>query len=370
MTPLTSKVMLNIFNPPFIGSRTPVVLPMYSYVIGCLKRELEKVNRYYTENVYIVQNTHRLVKLIIDLQTIIQSSPENVVRIVRNESDRLCRAYGITSPVVNGGISTAGEMYNKNCPEVFISVEYEFDTKQCYQNYKTLKPVRVLSHDFTDLEFGLANGKYSSTERGPAVFSIDLALFALQYKAWYDNERYVKETNTYLPTHYFVVKYILNNLVTTHVDIAIFNRLNAILHNKFIPAGSSKHSFLVADHSAKLDQTHKLLIERFTGTQSDYTQRLESIPSLDYGSYLRSVNIPDMAPTRQVTWALVLARLNTIEYLLGVDRIASGQAINQFDREVIARELRVLRSDRALSMYLPPATMDRINTIYSTVSRQ
>lgn len=362
--------MLNVFNPPVMGTRTPVVFPMYSYVVSCLNRELLKVKQYYENNLYVVPNNHRLVKLIIDLQTYMQSSPEMIARLVVNESDRLCRAYGITSSVINGGISTAGDMYNRNSPEVFISIEESINIKAVYDNFRDQEPVRVLTHDFTDLEFGLANGKYSGSERGIAVFGINLPLLAVQYKAWYDKERYVKETDTYLPTHYFVVKYILRNMISSHVDIAMFNRLLALLHNQYIPNGVNHHSFLIADHSAKLDQTHEQLLQRLKNTQTDYIQRLESLPSLEHGSYLRTVTIPDVAPTRQIKWAMVLSRLKTIEYLLTIDRISNGQAINQMDRETIARELRVLRSDRALTMYLPEPTMNRINNIYAIVSRE
>lgn len=362
--------MLNIFNPPFMGGRTPPVIPLYDYAIQTMNREMKRVKEFYRENIYTLDNTHRIIKLLIDLQTYMGSSPEVLVRTIRAETPRLCRAYGINSPVVYSGIQTPGEMYKRNCPEVFISVEYDFDVKNCWTHFRQLQPIKVLSHDFTDLGFGLANGRYNAEAVGTTVFSIDLAMLALQFKAWWDTERYVKETNLYLPTHYFAHKYPIVNLLGTHTDVAIFNRLLMLSKNGNIPNDRNHHSFMLADVTGKIDSCHEKLLERFKTTPMEYLQRLNAIPSLQYGSFYRSMNHPDLAPTRNVRWALVLARLNTVEFLLEMDRISNSQYMNLYERETVARELRVMRNERSLSAYLPQGTIDRIARVYTEVSRE
>lgn len=362
--------MLNIFNPPYLGGRTPPVIPLYDYVTQTMNREMQRVKAYYRENIYTLENTHRLVRLLIDLQTYMHCSPEVLVRTIRTETPRLCRAYGINSPVVMSGIDSLGELYKRNCAEVFISVEYDFDVKKCFNHFRQLQPVKVLSHDFTDIGFGLANGQYDSEEVGTVVLSIDLALLALQFKAWWDTERYVKETDTYLPTHLFAHRYVIVNMLGTQTDISIFNRLLSLSKNTPIPTARGHHSFMIADSTSRLDSCHVKLLERFKNTPMDYMQRLNAVPSLQYGSYYRSMNHPDLAPTRYVRWALVLSRLNSVEFLLEMDKVSKSQHMNLYERDTVARELRVMINERSLSAYLPSPTIDRINRVYSEVSRE
>lgn len=362
--------MLNIFNPPFMGGRTPPVLPMYDYVVRTMNREMSRVKDYYRENNFSLENTHRIIKLLIDLQSYMDCSPETLVRAVRIDLPRLCRAYGITSALGNGGIQTRGEMFKQNCADVFISVEYDFDVKKCYTYFQQLQPIKVLSHDFTDIGFGLANGKYNSQEYGTCVFSIDITMLALQFKAWWDKERYIKEQDINLPTHIFAQRYPIVNILGTHTDIAIFNRLISLLKGKEIPNSRNQHSFMVADVSPQLDKTHLQLIDKLKATKTDYLQRLNAIPSLQFGSYFRSTNHPDLAVTRNNRWAMTLARLNTVEFLLEVDRVSNSEATNMYERELMARELRIMFNDRSLTPYLPTVTVDRITRVYSEVSRE
>lgn len=362
--------MLNLFNPPFMGGRTPPILPMYDYIIKTMNREMDRVKNYYRENIYVLENSHRLIRLLIDLQTYMTLSPESLVRTIRNETPRLCRAYDINSPIVHSGIQTIGEIYKRNCAEVFISVEYDFDVKKCIDNFQQLQPIHVLTHDFTDLGMGLANGKYNSEEFGTSVFSIDLALLALQFKVWWEKERYVKETDTYLPTHYFAHKYPIVNMLGTHTDVCIFNRMVSLARGITPPNGRNHHSFLVADISDKIDGTHEKLLERFKSTPMDYLQRLNAIPSLQYGSYYRSVNHPELAPTRNVRWAMVLSRLNAVEFLLTMDEASNSEHMNLYERTVIATELRIMRNDRTITAYLPSTTVNRLERVYQSVSRE
>lgn len=353
-----------------MGGRTPPILPMYDYIIKTMNREMDRVKKFYQENIYTLDNSHRLIRLLIDLQSYMSLNPESLVRTIRTETPRLCRAYNINSPLVHAGIQTMGEMYKRNCAEVFISVEYDFDVKKCMEGFRFLQPIHVITHDFTDLGMGLANGKYNSEEHGTAVFTIDLAMLALQFKMWWELERYVKETDTYLPTHYFAHKYPIVNLLGSHNDVCIFNRIVALSNGIKPPAGRSHHSFLIADISAQLDNTHERLLERFQSTPMDYLQRLNAIPSLQYGSYYRSTNHPDVSPTRNINWALVLARLNSVEFLLNLDNASNAEHMNQYERTVIAIGLRAMRNDRSLLAYLPPATVNRFEKVYSIVNRE
>lgn len=362
--------MFSLFNPPFNKDRTPIVLPIFDYLVKQTHYEVNKVVDFYKENLYNAKTTDRLVKILMDLQSFMHLSPESLVNTVRNHSARLCNAYNIVSPITNGKITNQGEMYNRNNPELFIYVEYPFDVKKCVNNYKHLKPVRVVSHEFSDFGYGLANGQYQTQETGIAIFTIDLALLALQYQQWFHTERYIKERETYLPTTHFVARYIWTGLLSTHMDNVIFNRLLNRLRNVRSAPTPNPHSFYLADYGDRIDGTLDQLIDRFKRQPMDWMQRLNSLPSLEYGSYFRSVSYPDTAPTRQIRWAMVLSKLKIVEFLLLTDQFSGNEALNLTDRQAIARELRVMRNDRSFELFVPQAVLSRIERIYEEVSKE
>ena len=362
--------MFSLFNPPFDSERNKIVLPMFDYLTKQTLHEVDKVRTYYQENITTVKTSDRLVKLLVEMQTWMDFAPETLVKVVRNNTPRLCNAYNIVSPVSQGKITNQGEMYNRNNPELFISVEYPFDVKKCVTYYQNLKPLRVVSHDFTDFSYNIANGNYLSSESGICIFTIDLALLALQYQQWYHKERYVEARKYHHPTTYFVVKYLLTGMLSTHMDNVLFNRFLNRLQGEPCAQGRPNPGILLVDYGARYDDLFDTLIEKFRRQPTVWTQRLNSLPSLEYSTFFRSVSYPDVAATRNIKWAMVLSKLKIVEALLLTDQFDGNESFNNFERETIARELRVLRNDRSLVVFLPQKVLDRIERVYSIVNKQ
>lgn len=362
--------MFSLFNPPFNSERNKIVLPMFDYLAKQTKYEVDKVKTFYQENLTNVKTTDRLVKLLIEMQSWMNFSPETLVQMVRNNTPRLCNTYNLVSPVTQGKISNQGEMYNRNNPELFISVEYPFDVKKCVTYYQDLKPLRIVAHDFTDFSYNIANGNYLSGESGICIFTLDLALLALQYQQWYHKERYVKQRQYHLPTTYFVVRYLLTGLLSTHMDNVLFNRFVYRLQGEVAAKAKPNPGILLVDYGDRYDSLFDDLIEKFKTQATGWQQRLHSLPSLEYGTYFRSIAYPDVAATRQIKWAMVLSKLKIIEMLLLTDEFNGNESLNNHERETIARELRTLRNDRSLVIFLPQRVLDRIERVYSTVNKQ
>lgn len=362
--------MFSLFNPPFTSDRNKIVLPLFDYLDQQTKHEVKKVVQHYRENVIPVKGDHRLVKLLNELKSYMSLSPETLVSVMRANSNRLCGAYNFVSPTINGKINNQGDMYNRNNPELFIYVEYPFDVKKCMDHYKELKPVRVISHDFSDFGYGLANGQYLSAESGLSIFTIDLALLALQYQQWYHKERYVKERDYHHPTTVFISRYILTGLLSTHMDNVLFNRFMNRLTNKQNAPTKASYPFMLVNYGDRYDNQFDLLIEQFKTRSTEWSQRLNTLPSLEYGHYFRSISFPDAAPTRQIRWAMVLSKLKVIEFLLLTDQFAQNESISLNDRESIARELRILLNDRSFELTVPSNTLLRIHRVFDIVNKQ
>lgn len=357
--------MFNLINPPRVDNgRGITILPQYAYLKTRLFSEYEKVKDYYQTNLFMVKNDHLLVKLLIELSCYIDSSPDYLVNMIRAASNRLESAYGLNSSIVGRGVMQTTNLYNRLCKEVWISVQYDFNVEQCYKNWKRLKPVRCVSHPFTDVNMVVPTGEYLSKEQGVVVMTIDLAMLALQYKAWCEFERQPDPHQPALPTHVFVHRYVLTNLVSIQTDIAIFNRLHHKLKGLEIAKPRQSNPFLVVDYGDRIDAVHEQLLGIWKSKSSDYQHYLGSIPSLEYPSYHRSVWFPDMAPTRQIKWALVLAHLRNIEFLLDIDDHNGNTTLNLLVRQNLLRTLITLKNESAIHTSLDQVTIDRITAIH------
>lgn len=362
--------MFNLFNPPFRSLRTPISLPLFDYLTKQTAMEVDKVVEYYGRNVYNADVSTRLFKILTELKQYVHLDPATLFRLIRRETTRMCMAYNIVSPTSEGSVVSMGEMYNRNIAELFISVEYPIDVDKALKTITHMKPVRVISHDFSDFSYGLADGRYVCQEKGLAVFTIDLAVLALQYQHWWNNQRFVKDRNYYLPTSHFIARYIWTGLLVTHMDCVVFNRLVNHIKNNPNQVSRNSQSFYLTDYGDRFAYGFEQLTNQWKKVPSDWLTRLNSIPSIAYGSYWQSIAMPDVAPTRQVKWALVLAKLKTLEFLLLTDQYHGNSGMNSSDRRSLEMDIRLVFNDKALEMYLPESLIKRVKWVYDQINLQ
>ena len=84
--------MFSLFNPPFTGERTTIVLPMFDYLVNQTKHEVSKVTDYYNDNLINAKTTDRLVKLLVQLQTYMDLPKATLLSQTLSESVNLSTA--------------------------------------------------------------------------------------------------------------------------------------------------------------------------------------------------------------------------------------------------------------------------------------
>lgn len=362
--------MFTLFNPPYTRFREPIIIPLYAYYINQTNLEVNKLRKFYDENVYTAKSTDRWLKFLITIETYINLSPSKLVSVIRENSPRLNNQFGLVSPLNTSKIQSPGTMYNRNIPELFLSVEYPIDADKAVSNYKRLEPIKVVSHDFSDFSYGICNGNYASGEKGLAIFTVDLAILALQFQQWCIHERLNKVTNANRQTTEFIAKYLWPSIVTSHIDNVLFNRLVNQLDDKPNAPSNNQHSFYLADFGNGFDQQNATFIDTLKRKPMGWMERLQSLPSIRASNYYESMLFPDMAPTRQVRWAMVLSKLKMVEFVLKTDQFAQNKALSLADRTTIQRELRILLNDRSFEIVVPEEYMNRIHWCYDQVNKE
>lgn len=316
------------------------------------KRVVEDVSRvteYYRSGTFYVPNTHLLCRLINTIGTPLSYDVDRYYEVTLARSLFSANSLKLTSSI-NYGQWHVGEFYY-NCPEIIIAYNGEGSPSELEKGWRDLQPVRVLEAPISNMNYLIPNGMNQSSERGLVVIGIDLVRLMVMYRCFMaiQSDRARKGLDGVLTTKHFVAKYVLPNMLKSQTDFTMFNRLYNLEMGAPMGIPMRKQPFHISDYTAQLDKNLVLFSNRLRNTNRDYENYIEQLPSVFSDSPLR---MPDMADTRQVWWALFLARKRQIEFLLDLGG-KNGMQKNGTEIASLKRQVKQFKSDRVFDKVLP-----------------
>lgn len=332
--------MLSLFDSPPPLSGGVLRYPDWNYVRDGLRRNVAKVVQYYHQNPTAVQSSHFLVRLLHSL-TVPKSLPvgryyDNVDAIALN----LSMALKMTSSIYKGEIFD-GVFYGDGSREILIAHHDWFDPELAHKNWKFLQPVRVLRCPHTNLGFNIPDGKRASSETGVSVISINIPLLAIQYRAFRKEEEEMAELtgiDSQRSIYQFIRMYPLTNMLFSQTDVVVFNRIFSRLEGAPMGESSRKHSFYLTDFAPKLNAVQDKILDGLQRTNRDFYTTMRTVPVVFKDTVADVAVWPDMAPTRQVVWALVIGRIPLLRFLFdtakGGVKTRNAQEYNQLVRDI------------------------------------
>lgn len=315
-------------------------------------RTIEDVNRvmeYYRGGSFFVPNTHLLVRLINTIGTPLSYEFNHYYEVTLARSLYAANALKLTSSI-NYGQWHVGEFYY-NCPELIIAYNGWDNPQEVAKDWRNLQPVKVLEGPVSNLNYLLPNGDAQSSERGLVVIGIDLLQLMVQYRCFMDLQfaKSNKGLDNVDTTKHFVAKYVLPNMLRSQTDLALFNRLYSLEMGAPMGVAKKRHPFHISDYTGQLDKNLELFLDRIRNSGRDYENYLEQLPRFFNDNFL---GMPDILETRQVWWALFLARKRQIEFLLEVGG-DKGIRMNQAEINALKRVVKQFKSDRIFEKVLP-----------------
>jgi len=332
--------MYNLFNLMSTAAFGTYKYPEWQYVRDGLKRNLGTVIRFYRKNPMAVQSSHFLVKL---LQTITVPHSHNLERYYDNVDAlalHVSMALKMTSSIAKGRLFD-GVFYGQGNPEVLIAHTESFDIFEAHRNWQNVCPVKVLRHAKSDLALNLPDGTRSGSESGLAVIAINIPMLAIQYRAFRLNETMLSDGQSVSERSImqFIHMYVIPNMLFSHLDQALFNRLNNRRKGAPLGATTKEHSFFLNDYVSKVDRMQAEILHNLRGRGKDFTEILRSVPLVTKDNLEQAFVLPDIAPTQQALWALVIARLPSVSFLFQILEEGPGSnnrhQVNRVLREVI-----------------------------------
>lgn len=335
------------------------VIPDFNRVRAGLQFSLRKVIDYRAANPISLNGSHFLVKVLQSLNVSLLQDRVVYDDKVRDRALDLAMSLKMTSGFYKGALFNPGVFYGKNVAEILIANIDPYDRELLVDRWRELRPIRVLYHPQSDLSLHVPDGRFESEEPGVAVISINIPMLASQYRKWrmWRNEVSDDSPRTVMQ---FLQEVPIPNMLYSHLDIAILNRGIAQFFGFGMPEIRSRHPFHMTDWSDNVDQALSRYLEMADDRQLSFDQLVDYFPSVGSPTLRDTIALPDLAFTFQMQWAVLIARLPLVFFLVRF----SAQFNNQRNRgyyNYLRRYFRMMESGRFIGSALPAALQDEID---------
>lgn len=343
--------MLEIFNSQDIYGQGTLHPAGWPYVENGLKRNLEIVKNYYYIKPFAVKSNHLLVKILNTLGVPYSYNLERFTDIIDAKAFSIAMHHKMSSPIYRGNIFR-DIFYGGDIDEVLVAIDDHFDIKYVTENWKTVSAVKLIYHPKSDLNLLLPNGGYIGNESGTAVIGINIAMLAVQFRAFLTEEIKVLEKGESPKTvAQFVHMFVLPNMLDSHLDIALFNRAYNLIKNQSMGLTYRKHVFYITDFTKQVDKIYSGIINYYTNSDKHYKSILKGFPVPGSGNLSDALVLPDNAPTKQSIWTNVVARLPALDFLTTIAS-DNGNKLDKTSNNLIERYFKLYENDKALDNIL------------------
>ena len=362
--------MYKLFNSVSPTLQGIVHAPGWKYVHDGLRQNLGTVLSYYRKNPTAVKSSNFLVRLIHSINIPISHNLERYFSNVDNRALNLSMAMQMTSSIKEGS-SFTNEFFGKDSIEILVAHTDYFDIFEANRNWQNVCPVRVLSSPYTDTGLVIPDGRSASYENGTSVIAININMLAVQYRAFRRNEW--MERGQYgeneLSVMHFVRMYVLPNMLFSYLDVALFNRIANTARGIPLNKSRVKHSFHLIDYDDKIDTVQSKILKDLMQNYRDFTTIMRSVPMVTKASMEDLMALPRMAPTRQVNWALTIARLSAINFLFRASK-GGPNTRNRSEVNQILKTMQAYQSDKLMESMLPFDQLFRVRSQIDMIKTQ
>ena len=352
--------MLYLFNEPSFHRARMYSIPSLTMLHKKFLPEHAKLQNYLIARKFILPSDHVLVNIVKNMNVSFKRDLVDYVECVYDKVPSLESMYKLSSSMQHTLPSHKTYFYNPGCKEIIISVREYFDINEAMANWKTMEPIRVMSHPFTDISYTPIVGKYvSGNNQGIAYIYLDITKLMFQYRMWVrdclKNNRNVESVDK------FLIDYPLFNMSKSHMNVTMFNRAYNLLMNKPNDPFNLKVGIALLDVTKDADNALKPFLAQIIKSPVRFDEIIQNFP-VAYGEFIDCIALPDMARTRQIKPILLASRLKIFEFLLTVNSLQGG-SVNRSWLSKISVELKYLDTENILTFGLLDETNERIRTI-------
>lgn len=276
--------------------------------------EINKLLDYYRNRDRSVPGGNLFYKIIHNLDVNIYDNIGDYFKYIDRNSEYIAKTYKL---VCN---SSPGEVldnvfYKNNSYSVINYVRTDYNLYEIEKNWINYCPLRITYSNITDLDFYLFDKTKRPSINTVMVAELDINLMMLMYYHWC-KVRLNQDRSTNPGT--FVYKVLYPNTMKTHIDIAIWNRLIWRFYKYDIPRFELDHPFHVIDFTRYIDNVLDKIIKDTDKGNYDIEQLIKMVPTVVNKDMLETLYINRAVYTRQSEWAIWIARLKYINFVIDI----------------------------------------------------
>ena len=337
--------MYSIFNSPITVDRGTLALTQVDYFANCLKDDINAYTQFYRPASHAVPSDHFLVKLLHSINVSIDHGIYGYVGRVQDLALDLSMMLKMTSMQAPGA-SFTNVLYGDGIAEILIATIDDFDIMQAESRWMDLTPITVLSHPVASIDFPELWGQTQFDNPGIAVIAINIPMLALQYRQFRLAEMALGIENRHNVMQ-FLTAYPLCNAIRSHINVGYFNMFNEYYFNGTLSNQLFDRRYARIDRSELAYKTITTVFNKVIGKQGTVYQLMENIQLPFDSSLYGALQLPDILFTRQCIWALILARIPYIKFLVNINS-DFGLANFTTIQNRIKLDLQRYRNDRGL----------------------
>ena len=345
--------MFQLFTKVYDSQNAVIRPPEFELIKRTYQTQLRNIIQYYHDRVYAVHSNHLLCRLLTTAEIPVHYELERYLEIAYTRSPYTAKYFNFTSDISYGQVKPS-IFYGDLNEEIILYNEDDFNIDEAVKDWRNIQAVKVIEHPFSDLGLLLPTGVNHSTDTGLVVMSINVPLLLIQYRGFVLEQMIAANTGSVsmLGVAHFVHRYVLPNILPSHLELCIVNRLMNLHYGAPMGDALKRHPFPIIDYSNKLDRVLSVIVKRLERTKMLYFSMLKTIPSVSHEDGQSSLIMPDIARTRQVWWAMLLARLRIIAFLVDIGG-SSGISMNRSLINKLIIDLKRLQDENMLKSLLP-----------------
>lgn len=331
--------------------------------------EVRKIVSYFQTRPFAVKSNHLLCRIINTALAPIHYDLLHFYTVTDSRAEYVARHFKLTSSASFGQIFQ-GDFYGEGMEEILLFDDEMFSITDAVADWKNIQAVKVVDHPISSLNLMIPNGIKHSTEEGRAIISIHVTKLMIQYRSFVlEQKRRIENGGTsLLGVNHFVSMYVLPNMLYSHTDKVILNRLMNLAEGAPMGSPLMTYVFPIKRLDKALDRALLTTVNYLEDRSMDYSSYLRNCPAIFAGDQLDALKMPDIAPTRQAWWAMQLARLSVVEFLID----HGGQKGVGANRSLIGRmkiDLSRLLNDHVFTAVLPKYEAQAIESQFNQLLR-
>jgi len=343
--------MFDLFQRQVGASFAQYTPPNWMNIKSQLGSNIQRIKRYYGENPTAVKADHILARLITSIAIPKSLELPRYYDNVQRVSMDVAMALFFTSSISFGRVK-GNDFYN--CPEIILADFSGFDYEYVDTHWRDVSAVKVDYHPYTDMNMILPEPSHYQQVNNLAVIRINPAMLMVQYRAFRAEEEAISSLTgeDQRSLYQFIRMHVLPNMLDTHLDHAVLNRMTRLINGVEMIPMRYRHSFALIEMQSKVDEALAQQIRYYSLANRSFEVMLHSVPLIAHSRMVDLLEKPEIAPTQQVMWALELSKLPAIRMLMllspDIAKTANASFINKTIRYLVQ-----LKNNHILRRMLP-----------------